>query len=190
MRDLSLHLLDIIQNSISAKASLIETVIIANKEADTLEISIRDNGCGIPEEILARVEDPFVTTRTTREVGLGISLFKLAAESCGGSFGISSKINDGTFLSASFIISNIDRKPIGDLGDTFSMLISSNIHIDFTLSVSNAKDTFILDTREIVESLGEKSMLSTFEVSNWIREYAKENILEVLGNILMEFDEN
>ena len=186
LRDLSLHLLDILQNSITANATQIETTLVADKEKDMLMITLKDNGCGMPPEILAKVTDPFVTSRDTREVGLGISLFKLAAESSGGSFRIDSKINEGTELCATFVISNMDRKPLGDMGDTFSILLASNTGLDFTLSLSNTQNTFFLDTKEIKESLGDESFLSNIEIMRWVNDYINQNVHEIYSGILLE----
>ena len=112
MEELSLHLLDLIQNSVKAGASLIE--IIITEKAGLLTIELNDNGCGMSEEFLQRVESPFTTTRTTRKVGLGIPLFKQAALMAGGDFGIISRQGEGTRIKASFEINNIDRAPMGD----------------------------------------------------------------------------
>ena len=113
MEELSLHLLDLIQNSVKAGASLVE--IIITEKAGLLTIILEDNGCGMSEEFLSRVESPFTTTRTTRKVGLGIPLFKQAALMAGGDFSITSRQGEGTRLTATFELDNIDRAPMGDL---------------------------------------------------------------------------
>ena len=111
MQELSLHILDIAQNSIAAKASLVEIEIEEDKKKDLLTIKIKDNGTGMDEETSRKVSDPFFTTRTTRKVGMGIPLFAQAAQSCGGDLKIYSKKGKGTTIEATFILSHIDRAP-------------------------------------------------------------------------------
>ena len=82
MKELSLSILDIAQNSFTAGASLTE--ILITEEGNRFIIQVKDDGCGMSEETLNKVSNPFYTTRTTRKVGLGIPLFRLAAEQTGG----------------------------------------------------------------------------------------------------------
>jgi len=109
MKDLSMHILDIIQNSVRANASYVELQIIENKVEDSYSITIKDNGDGMDEDMLAKVSDPFFTTRTTRKVGLGLPLLKQNAERTGGHMKISSVLGEGTKTEAVFSHSNIDR---------------------------------------------------------------------------------
>ena len=113
MKELSLHILDIVQNSVKAKATEIKIDIIESPEKNLLEISIADNGCGMSKDFLERVRDPFATTRTTRKVGMGISLFEAAAQQCGGHLAIDSELGKGTTLYVCFELDNIDRVNIG-----------------------------------------------------------------------------
>ena len=115
MRELSLNVLDIAQNSISAGASEVEITVEEISSASKMTIIIKDNGCGMDEETVRNVMDPFYTTRTTRKVGMGVPLFKMAAESTGGSFDIVSELGVGTTVTAVFGLSNIDRMPLGDI---------------------------------------------------------------------------
>jgi anti-sigma regulatory factor (Ser/Thr protein kinase) len=173
MEELSLHILDIVQNSIVAGATLIEVEIVEDTSKDTLEIDINDNGCGMDEEVLKRVCDPFTTGRTTRRVGLGIPLFKLAAEQTGGSFEITSEKGVGTKVRAVFGYSHIDRQPLGDTASTMHQLITANDEIDILYTHTKDNKSFTADTREMRAVLGGVPF-SQFEVSVWLLEYLKE----------------
>jgi hypothetical protein len=154
MEDLSLHILDIVENSTMAGATLIEIVINENREKGLLEIIIRDNGPGMNKEMVDKVTDPFVTTRTTRRVGLGLSFFKQSAEEAGGHFDIQSEQGRGTEVKASFQTGHIDRKPLGDIGSTMISLILGNPEIDFVYESNLDGNEIEFDTREIREELG------------------------------------
>ncbi len=175
MRELSLNVLDIAQNSISAKATLI-TVTVEESVADNrLLISIEDNGCGMSDEQLNRVRDPFYTTRTTRKVGMGIPLFRMAAEMAGGSLDIDSKLSVGTTVTATFSLDHIDRLPLGDIIDTLVTLIRLNPHIDFVYRHEVNGTVFEADTRAFREILGDVP-LNEPDIIQWISEYLSENI--------------
>ena len=184
MTELSLNVLDVAQNSVKAKASLIEISVRSDFEKDLMTIVIADNGCGMDEQQLAAVCDPFYTTRTTRKVGLGVSFFKLAAESAGGEFSITSEKGVGTTVTASFQISNIDRMPLGDMTATMHSLITLNADIDFVYNYRVDDKEFTLDTREFREIL-EGVPFDVPEVSQYIKEYLSSNKEEVdSGKIL------
>ncbi|MEE0944928.1 MAG: ATP-binding protein [Clostridia bacterium] len=174
MEELSLNILDIVQNSIAARAELIEVEIVEDTKADTLTITITDNGCGMSEEMVKNVTDPFTTGRKTRRVGLGIPLFKLAAELTGGGLEIESELGKGTRIIARFGLSHIDRQPLGDIASTMHQLIIMNENVDF-LYVHKVNDNeFKFDTREVKEILGGVS-LAEHEVMVWLLEYLNEN---------------
>lgn len=183
MRELSLNVMDIAQNSVRAKASVIEIEITENTEQSTLEIKITDDGCGMSEEQVKSVIDPFFTTRTTRKVGLGIPLFKMAAEQTGGYLDIKSQLGKGTVVTAKFISSHMDMTPLGDINSTISILIRCNpdTNIVFTHSVDDK--TFTLNTRELKEVLGDVP-LDTPEVMQWIDDYLKEQTETLYGGAL------
>ena len=178
MRELSLNVLDIVQNSISAKATVIEIELLEHIEKDLLEINIFDNGKGMTEEQVKSVIDPFFTTRTTRKVGLGIPLFKMAAEMSGGRLDIKSEIGKGTRVYTSYGYSNVDRMPVGDMNGTVSMLIRMNPDIDFVYTHSINEKSYVLDTRELRKQL-EDVPLDTPDVIEWIEEYLNENDAEL-----------
>jgi len=174
MTEISLNVLDVVQNSICAKADMIGVSVAVDSIRDTLEIIISDNGCGMTEEQVKKVVDPFYTTRTTRAVGLGIPFFKYAAESTGGSFTLCSEPGKGTVVTAVFVLSHLDRMPLGDMTGTMHMLITGNNAIDFLYSYAVDGKSFTLDTREFREILGDVPF-DMFEVSCYIKEYLQEN---------------
>ena len=179
MEELSLHLLDLIQNSVKAGASLIE--IIITDKAGLLTIELNDNGCGMSEEFLQRVESPFTTTRTTRKVGLGIPLFKQAALMAGGDFEIISRQGEGTRIKASFEINNIDRAPMGDLAGTIlGQVLSTPVTPDYRLLYAVEDASFEFDTREIRRQL-EGVPLDAPDVIAWMKDYLEEGIRELNG---------
>ena len=175
MRELSLSVLDIAQNSISAGAALTRISVLTDTAADRLTIRITDNGCGMTPEQVASVTDPFFTTRTTRRVGMGVPLFKLAAEQTGGSLTIASEVGKGTDLTALFVPSHVDMTPVGDMNSTIAILIRLNPDIDFVYEYGIDGRTFTLDTRELREQLGGEVPLDNEDVLAWIAEYLKEN---------------
>ena len=178
MQELSLNVLDIAQNSVRAKASLV-TITVAERSTDHfLEISIADNGCGMTPEQVARAMDPFFTTRTTRKVGLGISFFKLSAESTGGSFDIQSTLGVGTVTTARYHTDHIDMLPIGDMNATILSLISMNPQMDFVYQRSLDDNSFTLDTRE-QKAVLEDVPLNSPEVVQFIKETLEEGEAEL-----------
>ncbi len=173
MRELSLNILDIAQNSISAGASLTEIVIDENERENALLIGIYDNGSGMTEEQVKNVIDPFFTTRTTRKVGMGIPLFKLSAEQTGGSFKIESKKGVGTRIEARFKTDSIDFTPLGDVSATIVTIVSMNCDKEFLYRrIINGKE-FVFSTEKIKEIL-DGVPLSEPSVMNWIEEYINE----------------
>ena len=174
MRELSLNILDIAQNSISAGAPLITIQVSENTIDHTLLIGIYDNGKGMSEEQVKSVIDPFFTTRTTRKVGMGIPLFKMAAEQTGGGLEIKSELGVGTEVRAQFKTDSVDFTPLGDVASTIQMLITMNTDRDFVYKHTVNEKEFIADTREIKAILGDVP-LDTYEVSKWLLEFIKEN---------------
>jgi anti-sigma regulatory factor (Ser/Thr protein kinase) len=174
MRELSLNILDIAQNSISAGASLTEILVEENTAEKTLLIGIYDNGKGMSEEQVKNVQDPFFTTRTTRKVGMGIPLFKLAAEQTGGSFKISSELGVGTRVDALFKTDSIDFTPLGDIEATVSTIVSMNEDKDFVYTRSVDEKEFVFKSADIKRIL-DGVPLSEPSVINWIEDYIREN---------------
>lgn len=178
MLELSLHILDVVENGLAAGASLIEISLDKDEARDRLAISITDNGHGISPADLARVVDPFYTTRTTRNVGLGLPLLKQAAEQTGGFFRIDSRLGHGTELMAEFSLSHLDRAPLGDMLGTLMSLIVGRPEVDFVYRQKTGDQEFILDTREVKEALDGLPM-SDPEVINFLRQNIAEGLAEL-----------
>ena len=172
MKELSLNVLDITMNSVKAGATLINIHITEDDER--LKLEIIDNGCGMTAEFLRGVIDPFCTTRTTRKVGLGIPLLKLAAEQTGGEVSITSRHESeypqdhGTQVSATFYKQHIDFTPMGDIISTVTTLIQGSPDVDFEFQHKSNTFDVLLDTREVREVLGPEIPLSEPEILLWI----------------------
>lgn len=177
MTEISLNILDIAENSTKAGATLVIITVDADFQADELTVIIEDNGCGMTAEQVEKVVDPFYTSRTTRKVGLGVPFFKYAAECTGGSFHIESSPGIGTTVTAIFILSHIDRMPLGDISSTIHTLVIYHPQTDFLYRYCYNGKSFTMDTREFRSVLGDISF-SEPEISNYIMEYLTENKLE------------
>ena len=180
MKELTLNILDITENSVKAGATLTEINISETDEA--LVLTITDDGCGMKSEILETVTNPFTTTRTTRKVGMGIPLLKLAAEQTGGEVTIISRHvsefpeNHGTVVKAVFYKNHIDFTPLGDVVSTITTLIQGHPETDFLFIHSVNGKEITLDTREIKATL-EGVPINTYEIIKWIEEYLREQYL-------------
>mgnify|MGYP000906037967 CR=1 FL=1 len=184
MKEISLHILDIVQNSIKAKASLIQLKVLENTFKNQLIITIEDDGKGMDKEFLEKVTSPFITTRTTRKVGLGISLLKAAAERCGGRFQIDSSIGIGTKVEACFQYNHIDRAPLGNMVETLiSIILSLGNNTELIYFHSYNDGEFNFDTREIRDILGDKVLITEGEVLDWIRNYMEEGLKKIYGGV-------
>lgn len=178
MNELSLHILDICQNSIKANATLIEIIIEEDTPTNLYRITIHDNGHGMSDKTLSEVADPFFTTRTTRSVGLGVSLYKMAAELSGGSLSITSTINQGTSLIAEFQHNHIDRAPLGAIEDTLTILIMNEAEIDIYYKHVHNQKEYVLDTREIKQVL-DGIPLTDYDIILWVKNNIKEGIMTI-----------
>ena len=174
MKELSLNVLDIAKNSVKAGATLVQ--ILLEETARTLTMRIVDDGCGMTEEFLESVTNPFCTTRTTRKVGMGIPLLKLSCESTGGTFRIESRTDEhhGTKTQANFIKTHIDYTPLGDMTDTVCTLVQGSPTIRFVFRHSYHGREVFLDTDQIRAVLGENISLAEPEILCWIRESLNE----------------
>ena len=149
MRELSLHILDIAENGITAGADCIKILINEARSKDLLTMAVEDNGRGMPAEKLQKPSDPFITTRTTRRVGLGLSLLAAAAQRCEGKLEIETQPGRGTRVVVTFRYNHIDRAPMGDIASTITTLIMGNPQIDFVYTHIIETNDFTLDTREL-----------------------------------------
>lgn len=177
MKELSLNILDITENSVKAGAALTE-ILLDETEAE-LSVTIRDNGCGMTEEVLKGVTDPFYTTRTTRNVGLGLPLLKMAAEQTGGYMTVESKHKDkfpencGTTVKAVFNKNHIDYTPLGDIISTLVTIIQGHPDTDFYFLHKKNEKCVELDTRQLRDIL-EDVPLNSYEVLSWVGGYLRE----------------
>lgn len=178
MKDLALHILDIAQNSITAGARLIEINISENVSDNMIGITIRDNGKGIAPEMLAQVTDPYMTSRTTRKVGMGLPLLRQNAEQCGGWLKVKSETGKGTEVEAAFGARHIDLPPWGDIAGVIILLVAANPELDFLYIHRSKTGEYIMDTREIKAELGD---IRVDEPE--VRKFLKEMLVENLGEI-------
>lgn len=180
MKELSLHVLDVVQNSIRAQATLIKIEIIEDISRNVLEINILDNGIGMDSDTIKKIQDPFFTTRTARDVGLGIPLLVQATKECNGNFHIKSEVGKGTIVNATFVRNHIDRAPIGNIADTMVLLIASNPKVNFIYRHVFNDKKFLLDTREIKGRLQEVPITHPI-VLDWIKDFIKEGLDQING---------
>ncbi len=183
LEDLSAHVLDIAENSVRAGATEITVTLEENKKSDIILFSVQDNGKGMTEEFIAKVTDPFTTTRTTRRVGMGLPFLKQSAELCGGALEIKSTVGKGTKTTASFMYSSVDRPPIGDMPATVMTLIMGSPSIHWIYVHRTDTGEFVLDLDDIVEALeGDRGMLQSAEVGLWLKDHIKEGLDEIGWN--------
>lgn len=175
MNDLSMHILDIVQNSISAGATLIVIVVDEDIKNNILLISIKDNGKGMTPQQVSKLSDPFFTSRTTRKVGMGIPLFKQSAEQSGGTIKIDSEVGKGTCVEATFGYDNIDRPPLGDVANAVILLVSSNPDLDFEFVYRYNGEEYEFKTAEVKEIL-EGMSLNNPSVIKYLSEMLSENV--------------
>jgi len=175
MEDLSLHILDIAENSVAARADKIEIRISEDKKKDLLSVEIIDNGIGMDKEARKKAVDPFYTSRTVRRFGFGLSLLSEAAKAANGQLSIKSKKGEGTRIKADFQYSHIDRKPLGDISQTIITLVIGNPEIDLIYVHKKNNQKYSLDTRKIKARLKEAPINSPAGI-RMIREDLKKDI--------------
>jgi hypothetical protein len=180
MKELSMNILDILHNSVHANPKHIYLDIIEDTLNDILKFSIRDDGKGMNEELLSRVFDPFTTSSTTKNVGLGLPFLKIQCEMCNGSATISSKPGEGTSVSFSFQNSHIDRPPMGDLASTLSIMFTMHHQISFFFRYDKDGRVFDLSTEQLKE-LMQDVPLQHPKVATGINEFIKEQLLDLQG---------
>ncbi len=178
MRELSLHILDLLENSVQAGASRIDLEIIEDSIKNRLIIRVVDNGKGMDKETLERASDPFFTTRTTRDVGLGIPLLKAAAERCNGDLIIRSEPGVGTTVVVDFELDHIDRAPLGDIESTLLSVLLSQRRCDLNYIHRVNDRTFEFDTAEMSQVLGDIP-LGHPRVRVWLEDYLREGLAEL-----------
>jgi hypothetical protein len=178
MLELSLRILDVVENSTRAGANNVDITLIENTYNDTLFLEIKDNGSGMSEDVLKKAMDPFFTTKTVRDVGLGLPMLAQAAERTDGKFIIESKGGEGTRVAVEFKLSHIDRQPLGDIASTLVTLIAGNTDVDFIYRHKHNDREYILDTRDVKREIDEVP-INHVEVLHFIREHVQEGLREI-----------
>lgn len=173
MEDLSLHILDIAENSIAAGARVICLTVTEDIVTDLLQIEIADDGRGMTPEAVARAVDPFYTTRTTRRIGLGLPLLRHAAELTGGGLQVASTPGAGTTVRATFRLSHVDRQPLGDVAETIIGILANAAGVDVRYRHERNGRIIAFDSEELRSHLGEDPLTSV-EALRWIREFLKQ----------------
>ena len=180
MKELSEHILDIVQNSVAAGAAHIGITLTEDGQG-LLTVVIRDNGCGMSAEVLVSVIDPFTTSRTTRKVGLGLPLYRMVAEQTGGGVTIESVLGEGTLVTAEFHTDHLDCPPLGNMAQIVALLVQGSPNIDFTYRHITPEGEVELLTTQLRETLGEDIPLDAPEIFLWIRDYLKEQEAQLVG---------
>jgi hypothetical protein len=193
MKELALHILDIAENSVAAQAHNIVIAIDEDLQADRLFICIQDDGRGMDEATAQRVLDPFITSRTTRKVGLGLPLLKAAAETCNGGLKIKSQVRQGTTVEVTFQHSHIDRMPLGDVTGTMMGLIVAHPEIHWRLEYTARKSkgqevpAFIFDDQPVKEALGDLDLLCDPDVLAYLRTSLENGINDLRKPLIPTF---
>ena len=178
MLELSLHILDIVENSTRAGAKTVYITITEDTTRDILTLEIQDDGSGMSEDILKKVMDPFFTTKKVRNIGLGLPMLAQAAERTDGKFIIESKGGEGTRVAAEFKLDHIDRQPLGDIASTLVTLIAGNTDVDFIYRHQHNDRKYILDTRDVKREIDDVP-INHVEVLNFIRGHIQEGLKEI-----------
>jgi len=181
MREIALHILDLAQNSLLAGAEKLEIEVVENIPEDLFSVEIKDDGDGLDQDLLENVSDPFVTTRSSRKVGMGIPLFKAACERCDGAFDINSSKGVGTRILGQFVHSHIDRMPLGNIAGVMAALISGYPGVRFIYQHRVNEKKFVFDTLEIVEKL-EGIPPGNPRVARWIESYIDDSVKNLRKN--------
>jgi len=178
LEDLSLHILDIVENAIAAKAKKIDVVIMEELNEDRLVIEIIDDGIGMDEQVKEKATDPFFTTRTSRRVGLGLSLLAQAARDAGGMLRIESELGKGTKVTATFQYHHIDRKPLGNMMETMTTLLLGNPELSISYTHKKEGKSYSLSSQWLKERFKNRSLTDP-EVIQWLRKYLKEGLAQI-----------
>ena len=178
MKDIALHILDITQNSITAGADLIEIIINEDAPDGMISIYIKDNGAGVPKEMLKQITDPYTTSRKTRKVGMGLPLLRQNAEQTGGSLTINSELGKGTEVNVKFAATHIDLPPWGDISGVIILMVAANPEIIFSYIHRSVKGEYEFDTREVKKAL-EGVPIDNAEIREFLKDMINENLNEI-----------
>ncbi len=178
LEDLSLHILDIVENAISAKAKRIDILVKEEPKEDRFVIEIKDDGIGMDEEVSQKATDPFFTTRSSRKVGLGLSLLAQAAQEAGGALRIESELGKGTKVTATFQYHHIDRKPMGSMIETMTTLLLGNSELTFSYIHQKEGNSYVFESETLKERFKDRSFTDP-EVIQWLRKHLKEGLDQI-----------
>ena len=178
MEDLSLHILDLVENAIAAKAKKIEISIQEEPKEDRLVIEIKDDGMGMDQEVSQKAADPFFTTRSSRRVGLGLSLMAQAAQEAGGRLRIESELEKGTKVVTTFQYHHIDRKPLGDMTETMTTLLLGNPELQISYIHQKDGKSYVLNSQMLKERFKNQSLTHP-EVIQWLRRHLREGLAQI-----------
>jgi len=178
LEDLSIHILDIVENAIAAQTKKIDILIMEEPKKDRLVIEIKDDGIGMDEEVSQKAIDPFFTTRTSRRVGLGLSLMAQAAQEAGGMLRIESELGKGTKVTATFQYHHIDRKPLGSMVETMTTLLLGNPELDISYTHQKEGKSYVLKSQGLKERFKDRSLTDP-EVIQWLRKHLKEGLAQI-----------
>ena len=178
MEDLSLHILDIVENAIAAQGKKIDILIMEEPKKNRLAIEIKDDGIGMEEEVSQKAIDPFFTTRTSRRVGLGLSLMAQAAQEAGGMLRIESELGKGTKVTATFQYHHIDRKPLGSMIETMTTLLLGSPELDISYTHKKEGKSYVLKSQVLKEWFKNRSLTDP-EVIQWLRKHLKEGLAQI-----------
>jgi len=179
MQDLSLHILDIVENSIEAGATKVEITVEEDVRHNRLIVEIKDNGKGMDKKTLDNVLDPFYTTKKTRRIGLGLSMLAQAVKEAEGDFNVQSKRGEGTTITAQFVYDHLDRKPLGNIAETLIALIASNgLAVDFIYKHKKDGKYFVFDTRDIKKEL-DGVPINNFEVLKFLQKNIRTELKKI-----------
>ena len=175
MKELAMHVYDLMENSTAANSTEVKLTIRDSLKDNIYAFTIEDNGKGMTPEFMAKVTDPYTTSRTTRKVGLGLPLIKMNTENCGGGMKLQSEVGKGTRLDFWFQHNHWDRPPMGDLAGTIVMLCAAHEDIHIIYKHITDEDEFVFDTNEIKEALDGMSM-NDVKVMGWLKDMVQENL--------------
>jgi anti-sigma regulatory factor (Ser/Thr protein kinase) len=178
LKDLSLHILDLVENAIAAKAKKIEISIQEEPREDRLVIEIKDDGVGMDQEVSQRATDPFFTTRSSRRVGLGLSLMAQAAREAGGRLRIESEPEKGTKVVVTFQYHHIDRKPLGDMIETITTLLLGSPELQISYIHQRHGKSYVLSSRMLKERFKNQSLTHP-EVIQWLRRHLRQGLAHI-----------
>jgi anti-sigma regulatory factor (Ser/Thr protein kinase) len=178
LEDLSLHILDIVENAIAAQGKKIDILIMEEPKKDRLVIEIKDDGIGMEEEVSQKAIDPFFTTRTSRRVGLGLSLMAQAAQEAGGILRIESELGKGTKVTATLQYHHIDRKPLGSMIETMTTLLLGNPELNISYTHQKEGKSYTLNSQWLKERFKDRSFTDP-EVIQWLRKHLKEGLGQI-----------